>query len=311
MPNYDAGHYFLTALVPVKLDSVLVDGQSRSRRHAIKGVLDAAPAGETTAGLRGKVIPNPFADSMRTHFARFFVLDDVVFNGRVSCNSLVSTILGIDPLKAQPVDRLSSPFLIFAVDFDAASGADTELKSYLVELWGTMRVKLAQVFQHCVGFDSISDANGFFAYIKKCQIETTMPFNDYWATPPKLSDINLLAYLIAGLAALAAAIVGAFGWQPWLMPAGLLALAAVLLLFIVNLLRKAKAPFPKSPPPGPSSDLPTVLKALFLQRAFTQFAIDAQGLDDQAIYDRFGAFIADNKPQSIGAPTQPPGVVGT
>ena len=36
MPNFDAGHYFLTVAMPVRMDSVLIDGQSHSRRHLIR-----------------------------------------------------------------------------------------------------------------------------------------------------------------------------------------------------------------------------------------------------------------------------------
>ncbi len=72
-------------------------------------------------------------------------------------------------------------------------------------------------------------------------------------------------------------------------------------------------PFPATP----DSNLPTVLKALHLQRAFTRFAIDNQmeatggnTASPQGLYDDFGKFIADNKPNDLSGPTQPPGVVG-
>jgi hypothetical protein len=70
------------------------------------------------------------------------------------------------------------------------------------------------------------------------------------------------------------------------------------------------APFPTSPAPAPSSDLPTILKALHLQRAFTDFAIDAQGNSDQTLFEDFGRFIKDNKPHNLAEPTQRPGVIG-
>jgi hypothetical protein len=52
-----------------------------------------------------------------------------------------------------------------------------------------------------------------------------------------------------------------------------------------------------------------VLKALFVQQHFTQFAIEAQGLDDATLYERFGAFLAAVKPSSKLDPTQPPGEI--
>ena len=70
-------------------------------------------------------------------------------------------------------------------------------------------------------------------------------------------------------------------------------------------------------PSGADSDLPTVLKALHLQRTFTRFAIDSQmqaaGTDAasaQKLYDDFATFVAANKPNDIDAPTQAPGVIG-
>ena len=47
-----------------------------------------------------------------------------------------------------------------------------------------------------------------------------------------------------------------------------------------------------------------------LQRAFTDFAIDAQGKGDKELFDRFGVFIAEKRPDDIAAPTQEPGVIG-
>jgi hypothetical protein len=316
MPNFDAGHYFLTVVVPIRLDSVLVDGQSHSRRHLIREALAAMPAGEHTAVARGRANPSPFARNRRTHFSRFVALDDVVFNGRVSGDSLLSLVRRIDPLVPQPVDRLSRPFLIFVVDFDAQSGVDSELKSYLTDLWSTMAEELTNVFQHCMYFDSVKDADTFYAYIKKCQIETTMPFNDYWAAPPALTDFPVLTYaVIAGLIIAVPAVDFAAAhfnwttWEPrtfWGIPIGLVLVA----IGVVQLIAKALTPFPKAPAPAPAGDLPTVLKSLFLQRAFTKFVIDTQDKDDKALYDAFGGFFADNEPDNPDKPTQPPGVIG-
>jgi len=80
-----------------------------------------------------------------------------------------------------PQDHLTHPFLLFAADFDAASGAESERDSYLGELWDTMGDKLREILTYCEGFDAkVTDAASFAKYIASCQIETTMPFNDYW-----------------------------------------------------------------------------------------------------------------------------------
>jgi len=70
------------------------------------------------------------------------------------------------------------------------------------------------------------------------------------------------------------------------------------------ILRRGQAPFPTAP----GSDLPTVLKSLYLQQHFTRFAIEAQGLSDAELHARFGAFLAAVKPGDA-SPTQPPGEV--
>lgn len=310
MPNFDAGHYFLTALAPIRLDSILVDGQSHSRRHLIREALASWPAGERTVASQGMCPDNPFARSTMTHFARFVVLDDVVFNGRVSGDSLLDRLRRINPLTPQKVDRLTTPYLIFVADFDAESDSETELKSYLTTLWDTMRAELENVFQHCVGFETVKSAYDFFAYIKSCQVETTMPFNDYWYPMPDFSDLKLAPYAIGAAVALLVAIIGLLGEVLWIICLGLLGIGLAAYLAVRKIMETGRVPFPTSPPPGPGSDLPTVLKALYLQRAFTELAIDMQGQDDRALYDAFGAFIAENKPTDTTEATQRPGVIG-
>ena len=46
---------------------------------------------------------------------------------------------------------------------------------------------------------TIPRRESFFHYVKRCQIETTMPFNDYWTEPPALADAH--KWLVGGLVA--------------------------------------------------------------------------------------------------------------
>lgn len=310
MPNYDAGHYFLTAVLPIRMDSVLIDGQSHARRHLIREALAAMPMGERTVASQGKGDRSPFVRSNRTHFVRIFVLDDVVFNGRAQKDTLLDKLRKTDLLKPQPVDRLSTPFLFFIVDFDAESGADSERDAYLSDLWRQASEALTKVFQHCQGFEAVKTAQDFSRYIGRCQVETTMPFNDYWSTPPALHDTDLVPYIVGGGAGLLVTIVGGAIGVHWLALAGLLALLLAVYLAYRKVMEVGHSPFPKSPPPALGPDLPTVLKALYLQRAFTDFAIDQQGKSDKELFDRFGAFIAERRPDDIASPTQEPGVIG-
>jgi hypothetical protein len=330
MPNFDAGHYFLTVLAPIRMDPEMRDNRNRSRRHLIRETLAAMPSGEKTAASRNRVQDNPFARTTRTHFARFVVLDDVVFNGRVPSDTLLDRISGGDPLVPQPVDRLTTPFLIFVADFDAATGSDKERDAYLSGLWNSMSTELTGIFRHCVGFENVKTAEDFCRYIGKCQIETTMPFNDYWSAPPALKNITILPFaigtlggallLLAGVILLLCAVILALLMLPYgerFLSYGSIGLAVGLVLAILGVIsgiravtRQAQIPFPASAPPAPASDLPTVLKSLYVQRAFTTLAIETQGKSDKELYDEFGAFLAKTQPMNLGAPTQPPGVIG-
>jgi hypothetical protein len=159
-----------------------------------------------------------------------------------------------------------------------------------------------------------------------------MSFNDYYAYPPALPVWPKDAY-VRGIKASAIALglgiavtlllllVGLFtpSWQSGLpYSVGLSLVGAVVLVVIIvvaymSVMAAGAKPFPSAP----DSDLPTVLKSLHLQRQFTRFAIDNQmpavGTDAasaQKLYDDFKAFVAANKPQDTGAPTQAPGVIG-
>jgi hypothetical protein len=331
MPTFDGGHYFLTVLVPIRTDTVKDGDTVTSPVHALRKRLDVlAPAAQTPACGGNQ---SPFARSTRTHFARLVIIDDVAYNGRDGRNVILVTASSEDLTAAQPQDRLTCPFLLFAADFDAKSGADEERDSYLVSLWNTMQEDLRQIFRFCQGFNSkVTDAATFAAYIAACQIETTMSFNDYYAETPTLPTWPTTAFKWGVIASGGALVLGVVATLVLLVAelftpssqsvlryavelslTGTAVLAVVLLMAYISVNVAGAKPFPTAP----DSDLPTVLKALHLQRAFTRFAIDNQmqaaGSDAtsaQQLYDNFAAFIAANKPSDPGSPTQAPGVIG-
>ena len=323
MPTFDGGHYFLTAVVPIRTAPVKDGLAVTSPVHALRKRLSLLPtAAETPAHGGGQ---SPFARNTRNHFARFVIIDDVAYPGRTGRNPLWGRVRGYDPVVAQPQDHLKCPFLIFVVEFDAKSAADAERYSYLVELWNTMGQELREIFIFCEGFESlVTDAASFAAYIARCQLETTMSFNDYYAETPTLPAWPEKIFLWAGVASLLVLGLGLLGlfmpslpsWLPHpfvLVIVGAVALVAVVLAAYASIMAAGRKPFPSAP----DSDLPSVLKALHLRRTFTRFAIDSQmqaaGTDAasaQRLYDDFAAFVAANKPNDIGAPTQAPGVIG-
>jgi hypothetical protein len=326
MPTFDGGHYFLTAVVPIRTAPVEDGRVVTSPVHALRKRLSLIPTGAETPARGGG--QSPFARNKRNHFARLVIIDDVAYTGRTGCNTLWGRVRGVDLAVAQPQDHLKCPFLIFVVDFDAKSGADAERDSYLVELWNTMGQELREIFIFCEGFKSkVTDAASFAAYIASCQLETTMSFNDYYADTPTLPAWPDKIFLWAGVASLLVLGLGLLGWlipslrlwlSQWLphplvlVIVGAVALVAVILAAYASIMAAGGKPFPSAP----DSDLPSVLKGLHLRRTFTRFAIDSQmhaaGTDAASakkLYDDFAAFVAANKPNDIGAPIQAPGVI--
>jgi hypothetical protein len=335
MPTFDGGHYFLTVLVPVKTGPIPDGSAVTSPVHALRKRLAMLPPAQQTPGCCDD--QSPFAGNTRNHFARFVIIDDVAYNGRETENSiclLIRNAVGhvlskkkINLVEAQPQDHLTCPFLLFAADIDAASGAAAERDSYLATLWATMEQELRGIFTHCERFDSVNDAASFAKYIASCQIETTMPFNDYYVEKPdhtlieKPDDIlkSLPAWpadkilIPAGLGALVL-VMGLVVWLIFcggliLLLVGVVTFGAGLWLAYASLVAAGAKPFPAGP------DLPTVLKALYLQREFTRFAIDNQVLavapaSAQELHAAFKNFVAVNQPSYLARPTQPAGVIG-
>ncbi len=255
------------------------------------------------------------------------VLDDVVFNGRNPVDAIVTAVSGANPIDPQPVDRLSTPYLVFVADFDAQSADDAELRSYLTGLWTDMESELRAVFEHCVGFDGVRTADGFVQYVKRCQIETTMPFNDYWTEPlpapaplislqvlgvlgAVLSPLGALVKLVGGkVSALAA--VALLALLLWFAPGPtlwtMLGIAIAVILFAVLAYLEVMARGAKPFPTAPDADLRSILKALYLQQHFVPFAIRLQGANDETLHREFGTFLALHKPGDLDSPTQEPG----
>jgi hypothetical protein len=308
MPNLDGGHYFLTVLAPIVRRGIVEEGELKSSPvHMVRDALETLPTALQSRATEAIGINSPFSRNTRTHFARFVVLDDVFYNGRDPANSIVSTIKGTNLLDPQPVDQLPCPYLLFIADFDPEPGAK-EPWSYLESLWAVMPREIEAVFRYCEGYDAVKDAASFARFIVERQVETTMPFNDYWVGAPPLPTLKtwqLAAPFVIAIVALLGIVFG-LHW-PWYgdILAGL-ALALAAAGFDYGLVMAAAAkPFPTAP----NSTLPDILKSLYLQHAFTRFAIDNQGADADRLCAAFDAFIALNKPNDLGGPTQPAGVI--
>ena len=325
MPNFDSGTYFLTVLAPVD-NSGLVQGQNAisSPVHMLREYLEILPTALQSEATRHAGVNSPFARNRRNHFVRLVVIDDVAYNGREQPSTIYTTLsagfprLRSNPILAQPQDKLPCPYLLFVADFDAARGDRSELAAYLALLWQTMDKELKEIFQYCAGFGSVATAEDFVAYIERCQIETTMPFHDYWEDRPQLAGYLVspkalslplwpLAVWALGVALLhlAQCLARALGFAAqWKLPSLGLWLAVSLVLgfagvwlTIVRIAKWSARPIP----PAPDATLPHVLKALYLQRKLTGFIMANQTSGPARLHEAFGAFLADHEPANIAA----------
>jgi hypothetical protein len=323
MPTFDGGHCFLTVLLPIKTSEVVdQDGLRSSPVHMVRDALAILPTARQSPVTEDLPVTAPFSKCTKTHFARFAILDDAIFNGRLSSNAIVDSLKGLDRTIPKSVDQLPGPYLMMAVDFDAPNGTDAELRGYLTGMWTKMGLQLAPVFQHCFGYNEKAiSAEGFADYIISCQLETTMPFNDYWPSFPPLTAISepllavsfLVPALVVGLGlyfALAAMDLIAHRRTPWLYCAEILAIALLgigvgLCVVYHMVMARGEQPFPTAP----NSDLPSVLKSLYLQRELIAFVIKMQGQSPTNLTQAFGAFLDQNRVQDADSPTQQPGTI--
>lgn len=311
MPDFDGGHYFFTAVVPICNRGIVEhEGMQSSPIHMVREALETLPTALQSRAAEEVGIQSPFARSTRTHFARLVVLDQPFYNGRDRADAVLAAIGDTDLLKAQPHDVLACPYLLVMLDFDPVDpSGDGEPRAYLEHLWKIMAEELKAIFAYCYGFPQVRDASGFADFLIGCQIETTMPFNDYWTEAPPLESMSKGLLLAIPAAAL---LLGGFAtWKGHLH--WWLALPLILLLILLGLLvdyalvmRRGAKPFPAS-----GATLPRVLKALYLQQAFARFVAERQEADPATDGAAFRAFLQKHRPADLAFPTQKPGVIRT
>ena len=335
MPNYDGGHYFLTMLAPVRLGTT--QGKERfSWRQTLLDTLAMLPTAQVGVTTQDAEACSPFTRNTMTHLARFVLIDAPPYNGRVSGDSLLAKLKQVDPTVPQPVDSLATPYLLFAADFDAPDGSDASLRVFTDTLWATMRPELTRIFACCYGFEAgtITTSEAFFRYVKACQVETTLPFNDYWR-PADLAkmpaDLPLPTKALGVIGGYAKPILAVLGiWllcflfaavgqdsaihsaASWVARWGGLVVLLVLLSiggYVFWLYNAIKAKAQVSFPPG--AKLPDVLKSIYLQQRFLEFVIENQGLPPAELHAAFGRFVRTHAPADEAAPSQPPGIIRT
>ncbi len=309
------------------------EGARISWVQRLRAVLATLPTALQSPATIEIGVQSPFARNTRNHLCRFAIIENVIYNGRTPADRILGNIPVIGKffggngnlLVAQKVDNLKRPYLMFAADVDAVSedGAplpaelseeeqDRIRDNYLAKLWETAKEELQAVFENCAGFDDVDDAAGFVDYIGKCQVETTMPFHDYGIDAGALKKLPVplfiaMAGVPAGIFALAA-LGWLIGWHT-----GLPAVVALLLTAVsVAIIYKWAIDHGNKPyPPAKRSDLPSVLKALYLQQKFADFVIANQGASSVDLHKAFGEFIESHKPLNKNGPTQKPGYISS
>jgi hypothetical protein len=323
VPTFDGGHCFLTTLIPIDSANVVTDsnGVKFSHIQMVRNALSVLPTAQQSPATDQAPCNSPFARCTKTHFARLVVLDDAVFNGRMPENSLAVAIKGEDPTMPKRVDTLPTPYLFFIADFDAPQGTQAELRDWLRGVWTKMRADLDPVFVNCFQYaDKVRDADSFADYMIAHQLETTMPFNDYWpqGTSPPLPTLSLGLLAVIGIVVWAIVsfglwwllgLVGLTGGGLW---RGLAIAVVVIGLFAGGyvayrrLISAGLKPFPMAP----NSDLPSILKGMYLQRRLIPLVAKLQGHSDEELFDEMGKFLDAIQVDNLQAPTQAPGTIG-
>ncbi len=150
MANTAGNAYGLTTLCPIinghtNDSNPLYKAAGESHDKEVRRILQSLPLNQDS----------PFAHTDNTYLARLFILNDVFFQQ------------GNDFKR----DQLKSKYLCFNSNFYG------ELEPYLTSLWTNNESHVREIWQHCVAFEHVSNADDFIEYIKSCQLKTTLFFN--------------------------------------------------------------------------------------------------------------------------------------
>ena len=97
---------------------------------------------------------SPMAKVPNTYFARFYVLNDVFYQGH--------------PIDAE---HLKSKYLVFSSNFHG------DRDTYVKGMWEANEAAVKEIWQYCVAFDDVHTAEDFVNYVKKCQVDNALFFN--------------------------------------------------------------------------------------------------------------------------------------
>lgn len=138
--NTSGSAYGLTLLCPIKNGNKDNEAFAELLRYHLE-----------TLAVDGE---SPMAKVPNTYFARFYVLNDVFYQG-------------------YPIDEehLKSKYLVFSSNFHG------DRDTYVRGMWKANETAVKEIWQHCVAFDDVHSADDFVDYVKKCQVDNALFFN--------------------------------------------------------------------------------------------------------------------------------------
>jgi hypothetical protein len=135
--NVSGQAYSLTVLTPI------IDGHETE----LARYLDGLPSGDDS----------PLAGVHGTHFARWVVIDDVIYQGPDQGSR----------------EHLQHPRLLFTSNFDG------ELDPYLEALRTGLGASADTIWGHCLGYPGRDDGDAFSRYLRQHQIDSSLFFAAY------------------------------------------------------------------------------------------------------------------------------------
>ena len=138
--NASGKAYGLTLLCPIKNES----RGDRSYAEILRDYLENLPSEDQS----------PMAKVPNTYLARFYVLNDVFYQGHRFSE-----------------EHLKSKYLVFSSNFHGDRDA------YVRGMWHSNEEGIRAIWKYCVAFDDVQDAQGFLGYVKRCQVDNALFFN--------------------------------------------------------------------------------------------------------------------------------------
>jgi hypothetical protein len=139
MANTSGKAYGLTLLCPIRQDD-----ESCSYSNIVYQRLSLLP----------RHYRSPMAKVPNTYLCRLYVLNDVFYQGH--------------PAREE---HLKSKYLVFCCNFHG------DRDHYLKGMWEAIQDDIEHIWEHCIHFDLVNNAQDFIAYVTKCQVKNNLFFN--------------------------------------------------------------------------------------------------------------------------------------